>query len=49
MKKRMYGIEEKTKNMFTFDDTVSKLENLNKFLTVKSFSECERQMKEEIE
>lgn len=33
----MYGIEEKTKNMFTFEDTVVKLEALDKFMTVSTY------------
>jgi hypothetical protein len=49
MQKRMYGIEEKTKNMFAFEDTVSKLEALDKFVTIKQFKEAESQLKEEID
>jgi hypothetical protein len=45
----MYGIEEKTKNMFAFEDTVSKLEALNKFVTLAQFKEAESQLKEEID
>ena len=37
----MYGIEEKTKNMFAFEDTVSKLQALNLFVTVKAFNDNE--------
>lgn len=33
----MYGIEEKTKNMFTFDETVSKLTSLDLLVTKKAF------------
>lgn len=41
----MYGIEEKTKNMFAFEDTVSKLEALDKFVSAKQFKETESQLK----
>jgi hypothetical protein len=34
----MYGIEEKTKNMFAFEDTVAKLEAMNKFVTIQQFN-----------
>jgi len=37
----MYGIEEKTKNMFSFEDTVTKLENLDVFVTKKAFKDSE--------
>lgn len=49
MQKRMYGIEEKTKNMFAFEDTVSKLEALDKFVTNKQFKETESQLKDQID
>ena len=35
----MYAIEAKTKNMFDFDETVRRLEALNKFVPVESFEE----------
>ena len=33
----MYGIEEKTKNMFAFEDTVAKLEAMDKFVSLRHF------------
>ena len=45
----MYAIEEKTKNMFSFDDTVSKLEGLNLFITASSFSELENKFQSELD
>ena len=44
----MYGIEEKTKNMFGFDETVEKLELLGKFTTVEAFRESEAKLREEM-
>ena len=45
----MYGIEEKTKNMFAFEDTVSKLQALDKFVTLNQFKETTLNIKEEIQ
>ena len=44
MQKKMYAIEEKTKNMFSFEDTVIKLDGLNKFITVKAYEQRESKM-----
>lgn len=35
----MYDIEAKTKDMYAFDDLVSKLETLNKFVTANGFTD----------
>lgn len=35
--------------MFAFEDTVTKLEALDKFVTIKQFKESETHLKEEIE
>lgn len=47
--KKMYAIEEKTKNMFSFEDTVDKLEALDIFLTFKGFRESEVKIMTEID
>lgn len=45
----MYSIEEKTKNMYSFEDTVRKLEGLEKFMTVSSYKDNESKMMAEID
>lgn len=40
----MYAIEEKTKNMYSFQDTVDRLLGLEKFLTVENFKESESKL-----
>ena len=44
----MYGIEEKTKDIFGFTETVEKLELLGRFTTVKEFKESESKLREEL-
>jgi phage I-like protein len=45
----MYGIEERTKNLLSFDDTVLKLQSMNIFLTIETFKENEGKILSELE
>jgi hypothetical protein len=35
----MYAIEEKTRNMFDFEETVRRIENMNKFVLLDDFND----------
>ena len=39
--KKMYSIEEKTKDMFSFEDTVRRLSALELFMTSEAFKEMD--------
>ena len=45
----MYEVQEKTKNMFDFDETVRRLELLDKFVLVSKFDSNRTEVKEEFD
>ena len=45
----MYGIEEKTKNMFDFTETVRRLEELDKFVLITAFEENKNEIHSRID
>ena len=47
--KKMYGIEEKTKNMCSFEDTVTKLKDLDIFMSMDGFRENEAKWQGELD
>lgn len=44
MQKKLYDIETKTKNTYDFDETVRRLEQMNKFVLVNQYNEQENKI-----